>query len=92
MSKRKFETPAIGSSELPSAGVPWSEVPWSEVPDAPCPYTKWLDGRQGAAENILPSVDEIPIPDVLLALPVLRWPSTRIKAHGRCSWSKATTG
>jgi hypothetical protein len=66
MSKRKFETPATGSSELTSAGVPWSEVP-----DAPCPYTEWLDGRQGPADNIMPSVDEIPIPDVLLALPVL---------------------
>jgi hypothetical protein len=66
MSKRKFNTPTTGSSEPTSAGVPWSEVP-----DAPCPYTEWLDGRQGPAENILPSVDEIPIPEVLLTLPVL---------------------
>jgi hypothetical protein len=51
MSKRESNTPATGASELTSAGVPWSEVP-----DTPCPYTEWLDGRQGPAEDILPSV------------------------------------
>ena len=66
MSERKSNAPRTGSSELTSAGVPWSEVP-----DSPCPYTEWLDGRHGSAEDALPSVDQIPIPEVLLALPVL---------------------
>ena len=38
MSRRKFETPATGSSDLTSTGMPWSEVP-----DSPCPYTSgWM--------------------------------------------------
>ncbi len=66
MSRRKFETPATGSSDLTSTGMPWSEVP-----DSPCPYTEWLDGRHGPAKDTLPSVDQFPIPQALLALPVL---------------------
>jgi hypothetical protein len=54
------------SSDLTSAGMPWSEVP-----DSPCPYTEWLDGRHGPAKDTLPSVDQFPIPEALLALPVL---------------------
>jgi hypothetical protein len=41
------------------------------VSDFALPYAEWLDGRHGSAEDTLPSVDEIPIPSVLLALPVL---------------------
>jgi hypothetical protein len=63
---RKSIRAAKGQSDVTSAGVPWSEVP-----DAPCPYTEWLDGRHGPAEDILPAVDQIPIPAVLLSLPVL---------------------
>jgi hypothetical protein len=66
MSKRKSNTLATGSSELTSAGIPWSEVP-----HAPCPYTEWLDGRQGPAEDPLPSVEKIPVPEVLLNNPRL---------------------
>jgi hypothetical protein len=66
MSKRKSEAPATDSSDLTSAGMPWSEVP-----DSPCPYTEWLDGRHGPAKDALPSVDQLPIPEVLLVLPVL---------------------
>jgi hypothetical protein len=67
MSGRKSNTPATGSSELTSAGLPWSEVS-----DFALPYAEWLDGRHVSAEDTLPSVDEIPIPAVLLALPVLQ--------------------
>ena len=66
MSKRKFETPATDSSDLTSTGMPWSEVP-----DSPCPYTEWLDGRHGPSQDTLPSVDNVPIPEALLTLPVL---------------------
>jgi hypothetical protein len=66
MSNRKSETPATSGGDLTSAGMPWSEVP-----DSPCPYTEWLDGRQGPAKDALPSVDQFPVPEVLLALPVL---------------------
>lgn len=64
MSRHKLATD--GSSELTSAGVRWSEVP-----EAPCPYTEWLDGRHGPAQEALPSVDQVPIPKVLSSLPVL---------------------
>jgi hypothetical protein len=63
---RKSIGAAKGQSDVTSAGVPWSEVP-----DAPCPYTEWLDGRHGPAEDVLPPVDHIPVPAVLLSLPVL---------------------
>ena len=66
MSKRKSEAPATGSSDLTSTGMPWSEVP-----DSPCPYTEWLDGLHGPAKDTMPSVDQFPIPEALLALPVL---------------------
>jgi hypothetical protein len=66
MSKRKSEAPATGSSDLTSTGMPWSEVP-----NSPCPYTEWLGGRHGPAKDTLPSVDQFPIPEPLLALPVL---------------------
>jgi hypothetical protein len=66
MSKRKSNTPATVSSELASAGVPRSEVPGFALP-----YAEWLDGRHCPAEDTLPSVNEIAIPAVLLALPVL---------------------
>jgi hypothetical protein len=83
MSKRKSEI----SSDLTSAGVPWSEVP-----NSPCPYTEWLNGRHGPAKDTTPSVDQFPIPEVLLTLPVLHADRPRgSKANGRCPWSKATT-
>ena len=58
MSTRKFKTPATSSGDLTSTGMPWSEVP-----DSPCPYTEWLDGRHGPANDTLPSVHEFPIPE-----------------------------
>jgi hypothetical protein len=61
MSKRKSEI----SSDLTSTGMPWSEVP-----NSPCPYTEWLNGRHGPAKDTMPSVDQFPIPEVLLTLPV----------------------
>ena len=65
MPRRKSES-AASLSELTSSGMPWSEVP-----DSPCPYTEWLDGRHGPAKDTVPPVDQFPIPEVLLALPVL---------------------
>ena len=55
-----------GSDDLTSAGVPWSEITGYERPDV-----EWMDGRHGPAKGTLPSVDEIPIPEVLLTHPVL---------------------
>lgn len=66
MPKDKSGITATQSDELTSAGIPWSEMP-----DPPCPYTEWLDGRHGPAQDDLPSIDQMPIPEVLLALPVL---------------------
>jgi hypothetical protein len=66
MSRRKSSALATVSSELTSAGVPWSEVP-----DFTLPYAEWFEGRHGPAEQPMPSVDEVPIPAVLLTLPVL---------------------
>jgi hypothetical protein len=66
MSKRKSETTATDSSELTSTGMPWSEVP-----DSPCPYIEWLGGRHGPVKDTLPTVDQLPIPEVLFTLPVL---------------------
>ena len=66
MSERKSNAPTTSSSELTSAGVPRSEVP-----DFGLPVEEWLDGRHGRGEDHLPSVDEIPVPEVLLTLPWL---------------------
>jgi len=63
---RNSEPEAAVQREVTSTGVPWSKVP-----DAPCPYTEWLDGRHGPAEDPLPVADQIPIPELLLSLPVL---------------------
>ena len=89
MSKRNSKTPATDSSELTSTGMPWSEVP-----DSPCPYTEWLGGRHGPAQDTLPSIDNVPIPEALLTLPVLhadrpRGSKPMADVHGACRtpWS-----
>jgi hypothetical protein len=52
--------------DVTSAGVPWSEVPDFAKPDV-----AWMDGRHGPAETPLPSIEEVPIPEVLYTLPRL---------------------
>jgi hypothetical protein len=69
MSKDPKDTdqkPQLNEGEVTSTGMPWSEVG-----DFALPYAKWLDGRHGPAEDTLPSLDQVPIPTVLFALPVL---------------------
>jgi hypothetical protein len=88
MSKRKSETQATDSSELISTGMPWSEVP-----DTPCPYTEWLGGRHGPAQDSLPTRRSGSDPRSALRPSCFACrSSTRIKANGRCSWRNATTG
>jgi hypothetical protein len=62
MSKRKFKTQPTDSSDFTSAGMPWAEVP-----NSPCPDTEWLNGRHGSAQDTLPSVDNVPIPEAAAA-------------------------
>ena len=52
--------------ELTSAGVPWTEVPEFARHDV-----AWMDGRHGPAESLLPSLDVVPVPDILGTLPYL---------------------
>ena len=56
MSRRKFETPATGSSDLTSTGMPWSEVPTSRVP---IPMAGWTS-RPG--EGYSASCRSVPYP------------------------------
>jgi hypothetical protein len=65
MSKKYGQDPD-GGPELTSAGVPWSSVPEFARPDV-----AWMDGRHGPAENSLPSIEDVPVPEVLARLPSL---------------------
>ena len=67
MSKNKeTKVASDGGPELTSAGVPWREVPEFARHDV-----AWMDGRHGSAQATLPSVDVVPVPDVLNTLPYL---------------------
>jgi hypothetical protein len=67
MSRKKgTKVASDGGPELTSAGVPWGEVP-----DFACPDVAWIDGRHGSAQAPLPSVDAVPVPDILNRLPYL---------------------
>ena len=67
MSKNKETAVASdGGPELTSAGVPWREVP-----EFARHYVEWMDGRHGSAQTMLPSVDVVPVSDVLNTLPFL---------------------
>jgi hypothetical protein len=52
--------------DLTSAGVPWSEVP-----EFARHQVEWMDGRHGSSQWLLPSLDEVPVPEVLNGLPYL---------------------
>jgi hypothetical protein len=64
--KRETAVVSDGGPEFTSAGVPWSEVPEFARADV-----AWIDGRQGSAQSSLPSVDAVPVPDILHRLPYL---------------------
>ena len=64
MSKKNGYSP--DGPDLTSAGVPWSEVPEFARPDV-----AWMDGRQGSARSPLPTIDVVPVPDILNRLPYL---------------------
>jgi hypothetical protein len=55
-----------GGSDLTSAGVPWTEVP-----EFARPYVAWIDGRHGPAQSQLPSLDDVPVPEILSRLSYL---------------------
>jgi len=64
--KRETKVASDGGPELTSAGVPWSDVPeFARV------HVAWIDGRHGSAQSSLPSVDVVPVPDILYRLPYL---------------------
>jgi hypothetical protein len=46
-------------------------VLWSDVPEFARPYVAWMDGRYGSAKSPLPSLDLVPVPDILNRLPCL---------------------
>jgi hypothetical protein len=66
MSKRKSDRSAADSSDVTSAGIRWAEVG-----DDFLYMVEWMDGRYGSAKQILPSIDQTPVPAVLLNLPHL---------------------
>lgn len=68
--------------DVTSAGVPWSEVP-----EFARHHVDWMDGRHGPTKVALPSLDAVPVPDVLNKLPSLhpdrpRGSKAMIDAHG----------
>ena len=81
MSKNKETTVASdGGPELTSAGVPWREVP-----EFARHYVEWMNVRHGSAQATLPSVDVVPVPDVLNTPPFLHEDRPRgSKTHARC--------
>jgi hypothetical protein len=64
--KRETKVASDGGPVLTSAGVPWSEVPEFARADV-----TWIDGRHGSAQSSLPSVDVVPVPDILYRQPYL---------------------
>jgi hypothetical protein len=66
MKKSPEVTDPAFPSEVTSCGVPWSEVT-----DDVLHYVEWMDGRHGVARDALPSIEEVPIPEVLAELPQL---------------------
>ena len=66
MTKSKEEFEPRQSSELTSAGVPWSEVG-----DDFIHYVEWMDGRHGPAPDVLPTVDDLPVPPIFHQIPHL---------------------
>jgi hypothetical protein len=68
--------------DLTSAGVPWSEVP-----EFARHHVEWMDGRHGASQVPLPTIADVPVPQVLTMLPHLnehrpRGSKAMIDAHG----------
>jgi hypothetical protein len=68
--------------DVTSAGVPWSQVP-----EFAGHQVEWMDGRHGSSQQLLPSLDEVPVPDILNRLPFLheqrpRGTKAMIDIHG----------
>jgi hypothetical protein len=80
-SKRRLIA-ADGRPEFTSAGVRWADVPKFARNDV-----AWIDGRHGSARTALPSIDVIPVPDILNRMPYLhenrpRGSKAMLDAHG----------
>jgi len=43
-------------------------VPFHEVPEFARHHVDWMDGRHGPAQKRLPSLADVPVPDVLMTL------------------------
>jgi hypothetical protein len=53
-------------------------VPWSKVPEFARQHVTWMDGRHGSAQTALPSLDIVPVPDVLKK----QYPRERLQPGG----------
>jgi hypothetical protein len=53
-----------GGPEFTSAGAPWKEAP-----ELARSNVAWMDGRNGSAQSTLPSIEDVPVPDVFTRLP-----------------------
>jgi hypothetical protein len=66
MPRPKKQTPSPDNSDLTSGGVPWSDL------SGVVRYKmEWMDGRHGSADDRLPSLTELPVPQLLFELPEL---------------------
>ena len=79
---KKSEFHSENDGRLTSAGIPLSEVA-----DDVRHEVEWMDGVHGSALDQLPSIDVVPIPEVLTRLPRLhpdrpRGATAMIDAHG----------
>ena len=63
---KKLGQDSDGGPGFTSAGVSWSKVP-----EFARPHVAWMDGRNGPAQSSLPSIDDVPVPEVLARLPRL---------------------
>ena len=48
--------------------VTFAGLPWSQVPEFARHQVEWMDGRHGPAQCQLPSIDVLPIPNILYEL------------------------
>ena len=67
MPSRKQQTLLHNESYLTSGGVPWSELSGVVLYKM-----EWMDGRHGPVGDILPSLSDLPIPQVLFEMAELQ--------------------
>lgn len=73
-------------------------VPWSEIPEHAREFVEWMEGRHGGARQPLPSLEVVPVPDVMRDLPLLhpdrpRGSKAMLDVHGaRCRLAGVRVG